>query len=362
MDITNPFETFEKYAFRLEALPQYIVSSEKDTFAHFLETGIVRPSDNEWAELVKKNIDAGKKMERLRLFSEKLTDYERYEIQVYSGPSAGESIHTALKKDYIDQYQYDFWFFDDEWIAQVNYEADGTFVNFDVRRATSDEIEQFQYWHSVYETAKPLIQVPFVSNTVDDTHCLPAAYMSIARYFDAKFNIGMDEWSDITGYEEDKGTWANAGLVWFKEHGYDVRHIEAYDFDAFIKDPKGYMITFSGQEAGEWGYEHTNVPAEIERMKRLVAANVTEKREPTMDDLKKFIDEGYLVRLTINCRILDGEEGYVGHAIVVTSRNDTYVTLHDPGLPAIPNRQVTYDELQAAWGDGGKELDAIRRV
>jgi hypothetical protein len=360
VDINNPFETFEKYAFRLEALPQYIVSEEWDSFDYFLATGLVRHSDSSWPELIKKNVAAGKKMERLRLFSQKLTDYERYETQSYRGPGVGERIKVALRNDFVEKYLYDFWFFDDKWIAQVNYEADGTFINFDVRPATNDEIEMFKYWHSIYETATPLRQVPFVSNTADDTHCLQAAYMSIAQYFNPYFAIPMDEWSVLTGYEEGKGTWANAGLVWFKEHGYEVKHTELFDYDAFMNDPKGYMISLNGKEAGEWGYANTNVPAEIERMKRLLGFDIIEQREPTMNDIKQYINEGYLVRLTINCQKLDNEDGYVGHAVVITGYNDTYITLHDPGLPAIPNRQVTFEQLQAAWDDQAKELDAIR--
>lgn len=359
MDINNPFETFEQYAFRLEALPQYIVDSEKESYTRFLQTGVAA-LDSDWADFVSKNISKGKRMERLRLFSEKLTDYERYEIQVYSGPAGGEKIRTALRKDHINEYRHDFWFFDDKWIAQVNYEQDGTFLNFDVREATPEEYGMYEYWRSVYEDAQPLKQVPFVSNTVDDTHCLQAAYMSIAKYFDKKFAIDMTEWSKLTGYEEGLGTWANAGLVWFSENGYDVKHYELFDFQKFMDHPKEYMIETSGHEAGVWGYEHTNVPAEIERMKRLLAANIVEQREPTMNDIKSFIDEGYLVRATINCRVLDNEDGYVGHAVIITGYNDTYIQFHDPGLPAIPNRQATFAEFEKALSDQAKELDAIR--
>ncbi|MFZ2126206.1 MAG: hypothetical protein WAV04_01725 [Candidatus Microsaccharimonas sp.] len=205
-----------------------------------------------------------------------------------------------------------------------------------------------------------LRNVPFVSNTPDDTHCLQAAYMSIAMYFDPNFSINMEEWSRLTGYEEGKGTWANAGLVWFRENGYDVKHYELFDFNEFMKHPKEYMIELSGEEAGTWGYEHTNVPAEIERMKKLLEANIVEQREPSLTDVKRFLDEGYLVRVTVNCERLDGREGYVGHAIVITSCTDSYVTFHDPGLPPIPNRQVSIDEFELAWSDQAKELDAIR--
>ena len=362
MDINNPFETFERYAFRLEALPRYIVSSEIEPLVYFQKTGMIDKPDSEWSELVSKNTNAGKRIERLRLLSEHLTDYERYELQAYSGPKSGEQIHVALKKDYLEKYSYDFWFFDDKWIAQVNYEEDGTFINFDVRSAIQAEIETYSYWHSVYEEAEQLRQIPFVANTVDDTHCLQAAYMSMAKYFDPSFDISMNEWSTITGYEEGLGTWANAGLLWFKEQGYDVKHYEIFDFEEFIHRPKEYMVEVHGEEAGIWGFEHTNVPAEIERMKKIVDSGITEKRRPSIEDIKRFIDDGYLVRVTVNCGTLDGTNEYVGHAIIVTSYNDTYVQFHDPGLPPIPNRQATYEEFEAAWSDQEKELDAIKLV
>jgi hypothetical protein len=188
--------------------------------------------------------------------------------------------------------------------------------------------------------------------------------MGIAKYFDSDFSIPMDEWSQLTGYEEGLGTWANAGLVWFKEQGYDVKHIELYDYQAFMADPKGYMVAYNGVEAGTWGYEHTNVPAEIERMKKILSTDIIEQRIPTIDDIKKYLDEGYVLRATINSQKLNGEDTYVGHAVIITDYNDTYLTIHDPGLPGIPNRQVTYDEFEAAWADPTprvKELDAIRR-
>lgn len=360
MDINNPFQTFQKYAFRLEALPQYIVDDERVDFENFQKYGHVDCIDNYWSEVVSNAIESGKRFERLRLLSEKLTDYERFELQAYTGPSVGEDIHTALRKDYPDDYKYDFWLFDDEWIAQVNYESDGTFINFDVRSATEAELTMYKFWHEVYLQSPQLRQVPFVSNTLDDTHCLQAAYMSIAKYFDTSFDIKMHEWSQLTGYEEGLGTWANAGLIWFQKNGYDVIHYEMFNFEEFINHPKDYMIEIHGEEAGLWGIEHTNIDAEIPRMKELLSLGVVEKRKPRLEDVFRFIDEGYLVRVTINCGTLDGHGEYVGHAVVITGYNDTFIQFHDPGLPPIPNRQATHQEFVNAWSDQERELDAIR--
>lgn len=360
MDIKNPFETFEHSAFRLEALPTYVVPEEKKSFEEFQRTGLVGELKSDWSRVVLKNATAGKKMERLRLLSRDLSDYERYEIQAYSGPKNGESIRTALRDEYSDQYKYDFWFFDEQWIAHVHYETDGTFIDFDMRRASAEELEMYRYWRSVFENAHPLKQVPFVANTDDDTHCLQAAYMSIAKYFDPNFSVSMDEWAQLTGYEEGLGTWANAGLVWFAQHGYEVKHYEVFDFDAFMKSPKQYMIALHGEMAGTWGYEHTNVPAETERMQQLLSLGLVEQREPTIADITSFLDNGWLVRVVINAHRLAGEEEYVGHAITITSYSDTHVTFHDPGLPPMPNRTVPWEEFEAAWSDQARELDAIR--
>lgn len=157
------------------------------------------------------------------------------------------------------------------------------------------------------------------------------------------------------------GTWANAGLVWFKQNGYDVVHYERFDFQAFIERPEAYMIEIHGEDAGRWGYEHTNVPAEIERMKELTTLGITEFRRPTINDIKNFITEGYLVRVTLNCGSLDNTGEYSAHAVVITGYNDTHIEFHDPGLPPIPNRKETYEVFEAAWSDQERELDAIRK-
>lgn len=208
-------------------------------------------------------------------------------------------------------------------------------------------------------------KVPFVSNTSDDLHCLPASYMSIAKYFDPDFSITMDEWSVVTGFEKDKGTWANAGLGWFQQNGYDVKHITLFDYQAFVSHPERYLIEFNGEEVGGWMIRHTNINAEVARVKQLLASNVIEKRIPTLSDITHLLDEGYLVRAAINSSKLSGRKGYVGHAVVVIGYDDEHIFLHDPGLPAIPNRKVTVADFEAAWSDPNdemKEMDAVRLV
>jgi len=205
--------------------------------------------------------------------------------------------------------------------------------------------------------------VPFVANTPDDLHCMQAAYMMIAKYFQPDFAMDMNEWSKFTGFEKDKGTWASAGLLWFKEHGYQIRHLSLFDYETFVKSPEAYLIELTGKAVGAWQIAHTNIPVEVNRIKKLLQAEIVERRQPTIVDIKKFLDDGYLVRVLVNANKLNGKEGYFGHAIPIIGYDDKNIVFHDPGLPPTPNRSVTCADFEAAWADPNpesKELDAIK--
>lgn len=195
----------------------------------------------------------------------------------------------------------------------------------------------------------------------DDMHCMQAAYMMIAKHFDKKFAVPMDEWSQITAF--DKATWASAGLLWFAANGYDVKHISLYDYQRFVEKGAEYLIEVAGPEVAEWQIAHSNIPAEQERAKRLLEAGIIEQREPTQTDIRRYLDNGYLLRPLVNACKLAGKEGYVGHAVVIYDYDENGVYLHDPGLPPLPSRYVLWNDFEAAWADPNiesKELDAIK--
>jgi hypothetical protein len=204
---------------------------------------------------------------------------------------------------------------------------------------------------------------PFVSNTEDDLHCLQAAFMIVLKHFEPNMHISWDEWSDITGFEPDKGTWPLAGLMWFKQRGYDVCHIEQFDFKAFGMRGAEYLKERFSGESGEWAVEHTNVPAEQQRAAQFSQLNLFDNRNPTINDIESFIDSGYLVRASVNARALNNKKGYAGHAVIVYAYDKDGITLHDPGLPAIPARKVAYPDFERAWfdpEDGSAEISALK--
>lgn len=210
------------------------------------------------------------------------------------------------------------------------------------------------------------MKVPLISNTPDDMQCLPVSFMMIIRAFDPSFALSIDEWSRIAGYEKGKGTWANASLVWLKGHGYDVKHITGFDYAAFVKGPEEYLLEVAGPEVGRWQIEHTNIPLEVERVQKLLdEQTIIEKRVPTRQDIRDYIDAGYLIRAYVNMGRLNGTHDYVGHAVVLFDYSDDGVYMHDPGLPPVENRFVAWSDFEAAWADptdNAKELDAVKKI
>lgn len=206
-------------------------------------------------------------------------------------------------------------------------------------------------------------EVLFVSNTEDDMHCMQAAYLMILKYFKPELELSWEDWSKVTGYEDGKATWASASLLWFKDHGFDVMHISLFDYDDFIKNGPEYLLRAFGPEAGGWQVENSNIKIELTRAKQLINNGLIKQAEPKTKDIKKFLDDGYLVRVLVNARKLAGKEGYFGHAVAVIGYDENGFIIHDPGLPPLPNRHLKFADFEAAWADPNKEakeLDAIR--
>ena len=135
----------------------YVVDNEKESYKEFIASGkIAEESASDWAKIVKANVSAGKSMKRLRLLSDELTVYEQYELLAYPGIRSGEQIRLSARSLYSDRYMYDFWFFDNEYITQMNYEADGAYINSDTRKANEEEKSMLHYWLGVFDNSNIL--------------------------------------------------------------------------------------------------------------------------------------------------------------------------------------------------------------
>lgn len=124
-DLAWWLENFERSAFRLECLPQYLVPQEVEMLAAFKRGEEVRlANDHAWLKLIRSCMSNGRSMRRVRVVSHPLSEYLHFEMSLYSQcVAAGEEIRVS-ETHFAD----DFWLFDDQTVIILQYDSAGRFL------------------------------------------------------------------------------------------------------------------------------------------------------------------------------------------------------------------------------------------
>lgn len=207
--------------------------------------------------------------------------------------------------------------------------------------------------------------VPFYGNTDDGLHCFQACFRMVLEYFLPDQNFSWEELDKMSAKLPGMATWPQRMLLNLHRMGFDVLMVESFDAEAFIAEGGEYLKRRSGERVAEWQISHSDLPQERQFYRDLLALDCIQRRIPTLEDAKTYLDKGYLIICVVNSCRLWGKEGYVGHAVLVYDIDQKYVTIHDPGgdeVEAKPGRRVTRAKFEPAWADPSdqnKDLIAI---
>jgi hypothetical protein len=126
-DLAWWLQNFQASAFRLETRPTYSVPQESELLAAYRHDGSLPDmTDHPWVKRVQEHCGAGKRMERVRLVSRPLTEYERFELALYPfSHAAGEDIRLVDRG--LVEVDRDFWLFDDQTAIMLRYDTEGRF-------------------------------------------------------------------------------------------------------------------------------------------------------------------------------------------------------------------------------------------
>jgi hypothetical protein len=130
-------DAFTKSAFRLELLDTYIAANELEPFRRFQAH---EPRDDAWREpwkrLVRAARQAGKRMERVHVVGEPLTDYMRF-LLTWAYPAnveAGEDVRVLPRRiaETLDLPGQDYWLLDARHVALMGYDDQGNWLSVDL--------------------------------------------------------------------------------------------------------------------------------------------------------------------------------------------------------------------------------------
>lgn len=198
------------------------------------------------------------------------------------------------------------------------------------------------------------IDVPFIKNP-DDRCVVVVVGMVLARFMPER-HFTMAELERLVGYEKGRGTWKALSMLNLAKLGFQVYWIEDFDHQQFVHNPKAYLRTILDDKAYEWQITHGDLEQEVERTRQYMASGLPlEKRQATNDDIKRFLDDGWLVHLEVNARLLSGKPGYEGHSILVIGYNNKEVIIHNPDGENgnKPSQHVSWELLDKAWKEFG---------
>ncbi|MFF1694472.1 DUF6879 family protein [Streptomyces sp. NPDC058257] len=129
------FDTFEREAWRFEAQPTYSMPKEQENVARFLR-GESKPDGHNarWHERVRGYVESGRRIGRVRIVRQPLTDYQRYQFAwgIPGNLAAGEDIRVldVTQEGYgLPLSGCDWWMFDEIRIAHLNFRSDGTQIS-----------------------------------------------------------------------------------------------------------------------------------------------------------------------------------------------------------------------------------------
>jgi Family of unknown function (DUF6879) len=121
---------FQHRVFRLETLDWYDAPNEREPYGRFLAGQPVDPAWREpWKRLVRDVRASGRTMSRVHVVSEPVDDYIRFEL-LHGYPAnveAGEDVRI-LGREIAAQLiipDTDFWLFDDDLAAELDYDGEG---------------------------------------------------------------------------------------------------------------------------------------------------------------------------------------------------------------------------------------------
>jgi hypothetical protein len=207
-------------------------------------------------------------------------------------------------------------------------------------------------------------EIPFYPNTGDGMHCVQACIRIILKYFFLGKEYSYEELDKFTYKIEGKGTWWFPFVLKLKEMGLDVVDISPFSLSEYYKRGENYLRENNKPEVADWILQKSNLLEVKKYIPEFLEKIDFQNRTASIEELKRLVNDGWLVGVDLNSRILNKKEGYSSHMVVVFNYKDGIFTLHDPGLPPHPNREVSEELFLQAWEYAGKEhksLMAIRK-
>ncbi|MFG2179529.1 DUF6879 family protein [Streptomyces abikoensis] len=144
------FLDFEREAWRLETLPQYLMPQEAQELQAFRSGARVDPArvSNQYTDRLRRQVVEGRAQGRVHIVTRPLSEYLRFEFSRYYAPHAlaGEEIRildVTGRRNPLEGVQ-DFWMFDHSEVVLMHYHPDGRQISREVHEGDVAPFIEYQ--------------------------------------------------------------------------------------------------------------------------------------------------------------------------------------------------------------------------
>lgn len=193
--------------------------------------------------------------------------------------------------------------------------------------------------------------------------CTLAVYRSILKYFTGR-DYSWEEVEHLSGYRDEVAAWTVQVWTNLAKQGFDIRMVENFDYSQYLQRGMDYLQTIYKPEEIDWLLKHSNLADMKALIPEFLRTVHHEQRVPKLADIDTMLNEGYLVTVQVNSRVLNDQPGYVLHMILAIGRDNTGYIVHDPRLPPRANRHIDGELLLRAMGgeNNSTEVTGVRLV
>ena len=191
----------------------------------------------------------------------------------------------------------------------------------------------------------------FVPNQDDDLHCMQAVYIMIVEMLTGE-EVSMKDAEVETGFVTGLDTWPFQAFLSLESRGLHVVDHELFDAQLYAEDPRSALFNQNqDEEVTQSMLDGSNVELEKQRVADCLdnPAITFLNGRPTVEEVRLAVELEGAVFANLNSKALRGEEGYVGHMVLVLGFDGQSVSLSDPGLPPREYDSVTLDQFRAGW-------------
>ncbi len=174
-------------------------------------------------------------------------------------------------------------------------------------------------------------QVPYLGNP--GNACALACYTMAAQFLLPEKNFTFEQLAKVANWKKGYVVWGFKLWKWLMDQGIHIVDYDTIDYEAWAKEGvKGLRKSVPAKEFKFYKENTYDLEAESMSVSEMVDhPNFTYiKKRPLWKDVVKEFNKPGICDVTLNGRLLHGQEGFTVHRVILIEINEKEVIFHDP--------------------------------